>query len=160
MENGEGYQVFTNAEVVVATAATAPSVPVAMDEEQIEAFQELPEVLTEELIIPVQFTPVEAQAMLENAREAAVDREVQSGELQISFTPASDASDDPGNNTPLGAAKPANSGPTSERASNNSEPRASVSPKSDENRQDKTPKDKAPKGKVGKDEASKDKFCD
>ena len=76
LENDLGYQVFTNEQTVVATAVTAPTEPEPMDEEQIEAFKELPEVLTEEVPIPVKFTPVEAQAKLEDAKTAAVERQV------------------------------------------------------------------------------------
>ena len=57
LENDLGYQVFTNEQVVVATAVTVPADPMPMDELQIEAFEALPEVLTEEVPIPVKFTP-------------------------------------------------------------------------------------------------------
>ena len=52
LENELGYQVFTNEHVVIATAVSAPSEPEPMDEEQVEEFNNLPEVVEQELPIP------------------------------------------------------------------------------------------------------------
>ena len=74
LENDFGYQVFTNAQTVVATAVTVPTEPVPMEQLRIDEFHRLPEVLTDELHIPVLFTPVEVQAKLEKTRTAAFER--------------------------------------------------------------------------------------
>ena len=106
MENEMGYQVFTNEQTVVATVDTVPTEPVAMEPEQVEEFHALPEVLTEEVVMPVMFTPGEAESKLDDAREAAVERKVQIEERKINAAQASNDDSGPGDNTPLVAAKP------------------------------------------------------
>ncbi|NQW24482.1 MAG: FecR domain-containing protein [SAR202 cluster bacterium] len=108
MENELGYQVFTNEQTVVATVDTVPTDPVAMKPEQVEEFHALPEVLTEEVAMPVMFTPGEAESKLDDAREAAVERKVQIEERKINAVLASNEDSGPGDNTPLVAAKPSN----------------------------------------------------
>ena len=74
LENELGYQVFTNEHVVIATAVTEPATPTPMTEQQVEAFENLPEVATDELPIPVQFTQVEVVAKLNTAKADAIER--------------------------------------------------------------------------------------
>ena len=52
LENDFGYQVFTNEHAVAATAFSVPTVPVPMEQPEIDAFHDLPEVLSRELVIP------------------------------------------------------------------------------------------------------------
>ena len=110
LENDLGYQVFTNEQVVVATAVTVPADPAPMTELQIKAFEELPEVLTEEIPIPVKFTPVEVQVKLEEAKTAAVERLVLNEDHEFIPHPVSDAGDEPGIDIPLSVSKPADDG--------------------------------------------------
>ena len=83
VENDLGYQVFTNERTVVATADSVPTVPAPMAPLQIEAFHELPEVVTEEMPIPALFTPGEAEAKLEKVRSEAVQRKAVEETRQI-----------------------------------------------------------------------------
>ena len=74
LENDFGYQVFTNEQTVDATADTVPTEPVPMERPDVEAFHDLPEVLSAELIIPAPFTEAEARTELETARIEAIER--------------------------------------------------------------------------------------
>ena len=71
LENDFGYQVFTNEHAVAATAFSVPTIPVPMEQPEIDAFHDLPEVLSRELVIPAPFTAAEAQIRLEKARVEA-----------------------------------------------------------------------------------------
>jgi len=141
LENDLGYQVFTNEQIVVATAVTVPADPAPMDEQQIEAFKALPEVLTEEIPIPVKFTPVEAQVKLEDARTAAVERKALREERKINSAQASENGGGPGNNIPLAAGKSA------DNRSDGSQPQASANRNSGQSggdTQDRSRRDEAP----------------
>ena len=74
LENEHGYQAFTNAQAVVASAVSGPTQPASMKQEGIEAFQNLPEVLAGKHSIPLLFTPAQAQSKVEDAWTAAVER--------------------------------------------------------------------------------------
>ena len=107
LENEHGYQAFTNAQSVVASAVSGPTLPASMKQEGIEAFRALPEVLTGELPIPLLFTPAQAQSKVEDAWAAAVERKALRDEGKSN---SEDAPDGQGGNDSSAKGKPINAG--------------------------------------------------